>query len=339
MKYKFLLVMLLVFMVAPGYSQLSSQLTPQSTPMSARFFNSIRLSEGDSICVSIQYPNEEYCARERKICTNFKNQVLSASALRTYEIDKHEDDLNRILEYSVIGLYDGYPFQYRMYYLFSNSYFRGLIKTKAAREYGYKAVTDLAVELCNYFPKDFKVKLVSELTELQNAIKQCKKHRYEGIKDNDGILHLYVDGRQKDDLAYTMEGMVARRICMDNIPAAELDVFVTSLLNKLKQVKTENAPDVLYMMTINNELSYCRGIEGPFFIFENNKKKTLPFENKDYMLTSSYGQKVIYRKGSNGGYIIRNQYLRDGACSPLPQYYRDLHELILDSRGNEISRK
>jgi len=330
-------------MVVNGYSQLtpnSSSLSLQSSAVSARFLNSVRLSDGDSVCVTIQYPSEEYCAREKKICNKYENQILAAAALRSFEIEKHGDELRRLLEYGVVGLYNGYPFQYRMYSLFMNSYFRGLVKTKSARDYGYKVMTEMAVELCEYFPKDFKVKLVSELTELQNTIKKCKNHRYACIKDNNGFLRLSVDGTINDDIAFTMEGLVARRICMDNIPASELDSFVTSLLNKLKQVKNENSPDVLYMMTINNELNYCLGIDGPFFISEKSKKRTIPFGNKDYMLSNYYGQKVIFRDGSNGKrYVIRNQRLNQGTCEPLPQYYNDIKELILDGDGNEISRR
>lgn len=248
-------------------------------------------------------------------------------------------ELRELLESDAYGLYNGYSSYGRLYGLFFRDYFRNLIKVPAVREYGYRVMGDMLVDFCSYFPKDFKEKVDDELKELLKTIKKCKKHQYGSIMGQEGWNHLTVDGRINDDVAYTMEGMVARRICLDNIPASELEDFVYSLLSRLKSLDMRNNPEVLYKVTINNELSYCYGIEGPYFISEKNGMRTIPFVKKDYLLSSYYGQKVYCNNGSDGRYYkICNQRNSRGEWVPLPNYHNDTREILLNSEGALLYR-
>ena len=349
MRSKLLLVFLSMFMVVNVYSQLTPALTPvtpskPSTQMnssnpSALFFKSVLLRDGDSICLTTQYPSVEYCSQEMKIINKYRSQIMSAGILKSFDIQKHENELSGLMNEDAYGLYDGYPSYYRLYGLFYSRYFRNLIKVKAVREYGFQVLGDMVVDYCSYFPKDFKTKVVTELKSVQKTIKTCKKHLYSCVEDKYGT-HLSVDGRINDDIAFTLEGMIARRICMDNIPISELEEFVLSLLKRLDKVNTDSNPDVLYKVTINNELSYCLGIEGPYFISEKNKKRTIPYVDEDLLISTYYGQKVFCNNGADGRfYKICNQKCYRGEWGPLPKYYEDTREIILNAEGKLLYRK
>ena len=116
MRYKLLLVLFSMFMV----TKVSAQLTPStpSTPLtpvtpstlvipstsssssdpSALFFKSVQLRDGDSICVTPQYPSNEYCSYEKRIINKYHDQIMSAGILKSFDIQKHGMELRELLE-------------------------------------------------------------------------------------------------------------------------------------------------------------------------------------------------------------------------------------------------
>lgn len=345
MKHRLFLLSLSLFVMVQAYSQLTLQPGSSTSSVSANlsapsalFFKSFQLRDGEAICVTPQYPSDEYCGEEKSIANKYYNQLISSGVLKAFDIHKHEKELRQYMEEA--QLYNNNPL-YEYSYMFSrDTYYHSLAQVKAVRGFGCRVISDMLVDYCEYFPKDFKTKIVSELTDVLMTIKKCKKHRYECVEDKWGDLCLSVDGKINNSIAYSLEGFIARRICMDNIPVSEMELFVSSLLKKLKSVNTESNPDILYKVTINNELSYCLGIEGPFFISEKNRKKTIPFNDRRYLqYYNSYGQKVFFSNGSDGRfYRICNQDCYNGIWKPLPQYYKDIRELILSAEGEEIYR-
>lgn len=328
MKSRFYMVLLALLIVANAYSQQS-----QSLP-TALFSQNIRLDDGDSICITPEYPSDEFCSREKLIVEKYKNQIMSSAILKSFEIQKHEEEVFDLIDYNTYRVYKKHPL-YDNCTMFSSDYFHGLLKVKAVRKFGYKLLSDILVDYCRYFPKDFRVAVIGDLEETLDTIKKCKKHHYECVDDC-----LRVDGQMNHDLAYTLEGFIARRICLEGIPASELEDFVKELLKRIKSVDTKDNPDILFKTTINNELSYCLGISGPCFISEKTGKKTIPYDTIHLLPYSYYyGQKVFYNKGYDGTFykICNQNHNRDG-CKPLGRYYKDVRELIIDAEGNEIYR-
>ena len=352
MKYKSTLSLLFVFLVATAYSQItpakpttsnpsitpSGPQKPLSSNPSALFYKSFQLRNGDSAYLTPYYPSIEYCSYEKTIARKYHDNIVSSGILMSFDIRKHDKELLEMMQDEVVGLYSAaYPAYYRLWGLFYDGYYRKLVKVRDLRKFGYGILTDMLVELCQYLPKDYKTKLVAELKEVQQTIKKCKKHRYECVTNSWGGCDLYVDGRERDDIAGTLEGMIARRICMDGIPANELEEAVNSILGKVNDVVTTNNADVLYKVTINNELSYCLGINGPYFISERSRKKTVPFDDKENLKSDYYGQKVFYNVGTDGAfYKIRNERCYDGRWSPLPAYFDDVRELVINAEGKLI---
>ena len=327
MKYRLFLMVLSMFTVA----HVCAQSTLPSVP-SALFSKSVVLNDGDSIGVTPQYPSDELCAREKEIINKYTDQILSSGILKSFEIQKHEEDLRNLMTWNFYGKYIDRTIT-SGFYLY-NDYFRNLLKVKAVRVFGRQLLSDLAVEFCSYFPKDFKAKLISELEDVVITLNKCKKHRYACVDES-----LSVDGKIDNELAYTFEGFIARRICLDNIPVSEMEDFVESLLKRLRDTNTGYNDDVLYRVEINGELVYYLGTGGPFFVSEKNRKKTIPFDNQNYLNYISYGQKVFYNAGDDGRYYrICNQYFYNGEWKPLYRGYDDVREIILDPEGVEIYR-
>ena len=324
MKNKLLLALLSLLVVANVYAQAPSH--------SALFFRSVRLFDGDSICLTSDYPDDDKCVKEKAIYTKYYNQVMSAGILKIMDIQKHEDELKGFPRCG--SFYCTHPLLWNAGMFSRDEYYHSLVRLKDVRDVLYGIASDMLVDLCKYFPKDFKTEVLSELREIQNTIQVCKKHRYECV---DGELH--VDGVVNNEVTYGLEGFVARRICLDGIPVSEMEQYVSSLLKRLESVNTDGNADVLSEVTINNELSYCVGIEGLFLFSEKNKKKTLLFDDEWYSRTPSIGQKVFYTKGPDGGfYKICNQAVKKGEWGPLNKYYNDVRELILSAEGKEIYR-
>ena len=333
MKYRLFLMVLSMFTVAHVYAQSTSPSVP-----SALFSKSVVLNDGDSIGVTPQYPSDEFCAREKEIINKYTDQILSSGILKSFEIQKHEEDLRNLMTWNFYGRYNNHTIA-RSFYIARDDYFHNLLRVKAVRVFGSQLLSDLAVEFCSYFPKDFKAKLISELEDVVITLNKCKKHRYACVEDKWGNECLSVDGQIDDELACTFEGFIARRICLDKIPLAEMEDFVVSLLKRLRDTNTGFNDDVLYRMEINGELVYYLGTGGPFFVSEKNGKKTIPFDNQNYLNYISYGQKVFYNAGDDGRYYrICNQYFNDGEWKPLYQGYDDVREIILDPEGVEIYR-
>lgn len=323
MRNKLLLALLSLLVVANVYAQSPSH--------SALFYRSVRLFDGDSICLTSYYPDDDKCVKEKAIYNKYYDQVMSAGVMKIFDIQKHEDELKDRPRCG--SFYCKHPLLWNTGMFSRDEYYHSLVRVKDVRDVVSGIVSDMLVDLCKYFPKDFKTEVLSELQEIKNTIQVCKKHRYECV---DG--ELYVDGVVNNEVDY-LEGFVARRICMDGIPISEMETFVSKLSDRLKSINTDGNADVMSEVTINNELSYCIGIEGMFLFSEKNKKKTILFDDVWHSRSTSIGQKVFYTNGPDGGfYKICNQYINKGEWGPLYKSYNDVRELILTAEGNEIYR-
>ena len=157
--------------------------------------------------------------------------------------------------------------------------------------------SEMITKLCEHYPKDFKYKCVNELKECLAFVDNMPKHKYDII----GWI-LFVDGEEDADLGETTKGFILRRIIKDKIPKQEIREYLNTLLKKVESVDVSNNNDIIYTLTINNELKYCVSATGDYFIINEKKVKNVPCRNNFNSFNTCYPLNSIKKVGTN--YII-----------------------------------
>ena len=189
--------------------------------------------------------------------------------------------------------------------------FRKFIKNKLARDFLAKTFGDMVVELCRWYPKDFKTKCLTTLEYCLEFIDNIPKHKYEIY-----LNELFVDGTGYDGRG--IEGFIIRRIINDNIPKEEMKQYFENLYQRIQSVDVSNNAEVLYSVDINKELKYCLSATGYYFLINGRKISLYDSEIQDYLKRFHYldyvpswdydlkNVKYIYNE-NNSYYIITTQ--------------------------------
>lgn len=246
------------------------------------------------------------------IYKKYKEIVVSEPLLRVIGFDSLDkkmliNDMKDAIEYSYISVT---PITFYVFYTFgedggSPSIYHKAIRIKKIREFITNICGDILVELCKYYPKDFKEKIINTINYCLNFINtEMPKHKYEIVKG-----HLFIDKELlplSPAQAYNWDKFIIRRIIKDEIPKEEINLFLNNLLQKIQTIDVSNNKDILRKTTINNELTYCYSTLGDYFII-NNKKNILYDEKrrKDMFIN-----KVYFLP------IIKLQYVKDGYGNP-----------------------
>lgn len=269
----------------------------------------IQLNTTDSID-TYQWIRGEYPLEPIDIYIADKYTPIVCSEVRDYIIPEevNDADIKEILEANINKAYfsswDGILYHYKYYNIF-----RRKIRSMDFRNFLFKKGCDILCELVDFYPKDFQYKLLSKLESALEFLADMENHHYE-IKENPAYswkpLTIFVDGKANDEIAYTLEGFLLRRMYMDYIPYDEIVSRIETLGQKLSQVDNSENFDIMTAYVINNELAYCLTSMGFYFISLENGEYFLPYENDEDLFNCNV-IKCRQNFGQNF-YIITNRW-------------------------------
>lgn len=183
------------------------------------------------------------------------------------------------------------------------------LKDKSFRDILYNYAVEILCKLCSYYPKDYRAKWITELSNSLKTLNEADNHKYEVISDEYGWKYFSVDGIVQKRLGYGIRGFLLRRVYMDNIPLSEIKEKTSKLLTRLKGLDLSQNASFLCKYIINNELAYCIGAESNFFMSLANGKRLVMYSNTNKYYKNYYSNVILYRY--NGGkyfYHIKNSY-------------------------------
>lgn len=160
-----------------------------------------------------------------------------------------------------------------------NRFYHQIFQNKTARTILFNQLTEILVTLCQRYPKDFKILILNELSQLSKFTNSLKN---------------LPSTTNTDNLRNYWEGFIFRRNVIDHIPIAEIQVSLTTAINKISAINIENQPDSYYQVNINNTISiyYSRTSTVLF------SKKT----NKEIVFKSFHINGIKYLIDDNGEY-------------------------------------
>lgn len=258
-----------------------------TTIVSAQQFSySVQLSSTDSIYTQEWLNEKPTQSKENELAQKYA--TIISPTLRQYvsATELPEKDLLQMMnwnitdQYSDVCRYACFGWDRYKYY----SLFHSKIGNKSFRDFLFNKACDLICELVAYYPKDYKRKLIQAFSDAERMLIDIPNHNYE-IKDNNPNdnwenLVIFKDGVMDDALGYGINGFLLRRIYMDNIPVSEIKEKTTILLNKLKAIDVSKNPTYMSRYSINNEIAYCIGAEGNYFLSLSTGKKITPYQNE-----------------------------------------------------------
>lgn len=319
----------------PGQNRPVAEQPPAQ--MTALFEEGLRLKDGDSLICSVDLM-DAYFVQEKALSSKYTHEILSSGLLKAFGIQEHEMEITECIEFNCEGMYTSLFMLGEIWNLPNYDYYHDLIKVKEIRDFGYKLLTRLLVDYCNYYPKDFTTNVQAIVDEALAFVQDMPNHQYKIDYDKWGNGTIFVDGNELDsDFGFTVKGFILRRIYTDEVPVSEIKNFLTSLSARLKSIDKQNKSEILFKVLINNEMSFCYGVLGPFFYAERTRKKIYPLQDKHDLKLSD--PKLYYTSGSDGSYYkIVNGYVT-WEHEWLPHDFNDVQEMILNSNGTVLLRK
>lgn len=267
------------------------------------------LSDGETIKDFYDVPDNN-----KFFAIKYANIIISNPILQTMGVEDEFDHfsgkqkpselIKATIKENCNNLYlDGHiSFPYFLSYDKMNKFVLKAIKNKKVREFLVNVCSEMITKLCEHYPKDFKYKCVNELKECLAFVDNMPKHKYDIIG-----WRLFVDGEEDADLGETTKGFILRRIIKDKIPKQEIREYLNTLLKKVESVDVSNNDDIIYTLTINNELKYCVSATGSYLIINEKKVKNDLCRNNFGINRICYNEvKSIKKVGAN--YIIDYGY-------------------------------
>ena len=168
-----------------------------------------------------------------------------------------------------------------------------LMQNKTFRKFAFKVAKSFVKEMIQFYPKDYKDKLLMYLNSAITFMQTIPDHRYhiEKIEDGDGYSWIELRDGMESTNPYGMEGIILRRLLINEIPLEELQAMAKELKEFVEAVDVSANHDAMFCYRLNDDIAYVIGCEEPYFISyiahtetdENNKPHTVyskysPFE-------------------------------------------------------------
>lgn len=144
------------------------------------------------------------------------------------------------------------------------------LQNKAIRKFGVKIAKKVLKEMVEFYPKDFKKYTIEQIEYVLAFMDDIPNHRYNvKVEHNEygySWLEMY-DGEEVDyEASQGLEGMVLRRLLLNEITIDEMKSIAKELLEVVKEADNSSCPDVRLIIRLNDDLAYCVGCEQPYFI-------------------------------------------------------------------------
>lgn len=286
------------------------------------FNNVIPLYNGKSVELS---PSDELskCESTEKGIANKYYQLISANVIVKVMANPEElEELKSCIDENCLMAYNyvrNNPVFHisPIYYEKANSLLHKLIKIPKIRKFGLNLISDMLVDFCRYYPKDFTNQLLTDLKCMQSFLYKMDQHKYEAILGiAPGEYALYVDGKEDIELSLGLEGFIIRRIIIDGISKDEISLSLSQLIQRIQSLDISSNSDILSKISLNG-INYCVTAVGNYYCTTGYDNKIFPYEQnlkpfRGCQYEFMYGESTISRLEDNTGeyYLIE----RSGNC-------------------------
>ena len=280
-----------------------------SAQFTADYVYKVQLNTTDSIDTYQWLKNYVYKELDAQVIS--KHQGVICNEIRTYitQSEVSDKDIADVLDYNLSRAYyqqlDGILYQsYKYYNLFHNK-----IKNKNFRTFLLNKACDILCDFVSLYPMDFQYKIQTELQSALDFLNDMPNHYYE-IKEDVRYswrpLTIFVDGKPNEDIAFTLEGFILRRMLMDNIAYEEIVLGVQTMLQKVTDVDTSGNAGYAAAYLINNEIIYHISCFFNYFESYEHQEYFIPYEDEYEMKYAGNVIKCRQNFGQNF-YIISNR--------------------------------
>lgn len=317
---------------------------------STMFHSSLTLND-EQVQVMPCYPKDNPCRdQEIEIANKYINETLNSPLLKAIGVRDFEDDVKTAITDNITIAYNDERFnpvinRVRIYYNDGfNKFLHKIIKIPKARELLFDISSNLICDVCRFYPKDFKQKVVGKIKKSITFVSTMNNHKYEAVDLNtwQEELTLLIDGKENEEIALGIEGFLIRRVITDGFTIPELTGYLEKLLKKIEAVDVSDNSDVLQSISINDDLTYYVTATGNYYLANKTKTKVLAYdpEATSVQLTS-FTQLQCFKDKSSNIYKISYGYPHEYPDDKYFFYeYPDVKGvLLIDDTGEVIMRE
>ena len=317
---------------------------------STMFHSCLTLSD-EQVQVMPCYPQDNPCRdQEIEIANKYINETLSSPLLKAIGIRDFEDDIKTAITDNITIAYNDERFnpvinRVRIYYNDGfNKFLHKIIKIPKARELLFDISSNLICDVCRFYPKDFKQKVVGKIKKSLAFVSTMNNHKYEAVDLNtwQTELTLLIDGKENEEIALGIEGFLIRRVITDGFTIPELTDYLEKLLKKIEAVDVSDNSDVLQSISINDDLTYYVTATGNYYLANKTKTKVLPYNPEATSVQPiGFTQLQCFKDKTSNMYKISYGYPYEYPEDKYSCYkYTDVKGvLLIDDTGEVIMRE
>ena len=153
---------------------------------------------------------------------------------------------------------------------YKNLWHSKLLQNKTFRKFGMRVAKQVIKELVEFYPKDFQRFLSQQILYAIDFMSDIPNHRYHVEWETNEYGYGWIEMYDGDEPSYAasqnIEGIILRRILLNDIPLEEMKSFANEMLAVVREADTQNNPDVALIIRLNDDLAYCVGCEVPYFV-------------------------------------------------------------------------
>ena len=304
----------------------------------------VSLGDGQEYVMSY-YPLDNPCEeQEAGLVETYIGKTMESPLLRAIGIGAFEEDVRGTIGENVRGVYIKKGF----YNAFVGSYgfqefCHKLLRSPKVRDVLFDLLSGIVCDLCRIYPKDFKDSLIEAIIEMKGTVEELGTHQYEArhLEDWGENPVLFIDGRMAHDDSFGFEGVLIRRVLLDDLTFAEMSDYLDRLLDKVGSVDVRENPDVMERVRVNDELSYLVTTNGNYYVAERSGVKLFPYEPGSYEQFYEMSKVQCIKDRTSNMYKITNGTL---VSSP-EEHWQDATDphlegvMIIDDRGEILFRE
>lgn len=293
----------------------------------------IRMRDDDSVVFHSEYMERDlYENQETVLANQYFQRIMHEPLLKSVKISDYENDIKYLVGANMTEHYNNDIFTYPCCDF--KDMLHKIIRNKTVRAVGVGILSDIFVDLCKLYPKDYQRDLLQRLQSMLDFLNQIPYHEY-GLRytDDEGLVYFIVDGDWDYDLPLSWNGFLLRRILIDDIPVDELREYINRLMDRIENLDISDNDEVIRTVSINDDMYYCESATGNYYYFPSSSKVIYMYS--DYYNRRYAPTRVVYNtNGYSGYYRISTGY--ESSKRWLTRSSSDRNSIIVDRNGNII---
>ena len=173
-----------------------------------------------------------------------------------------------------------------------------LMQNPKFRKFAVGLAKRLIKEMVEFYPKDYKQSLLSQIDYAIEFMKDIPNHNYHVEQETNDYGYSWLEMYDGEEVAYQasqgLEGIILRRILLNEIPIKEMMDITQDIRKAVSEADNSDNPDVMMNLRLNEDFCYCVGCQEPYFVsyipheeLVNDVKKLVYTKYEPFMLDMS----------------------------------------------------